>query len=280
MIRDSTVAHALLRAAFALMRTLGVFGLSCVVLLSAESSQERGKRLINECLQAMGGDRYLNMETRVESGRAYSFYREKISGRDIAKIYTRYSSGVTDTVHELAQRERENFGKKEDFGVLFADKEAWDVSFRGARPIADDTFARYKETTLRDIFYILRIRLREPGMIFESRGADVFENAPVEIVEITDSDNRTTTVYLHQETKLPVRQVFYRRDPKTKDRNEEITLYTKYRDVGGVQWPYAIERDRNGEKIYEIFSDSVEVNSKKIADNLFMLPSTIKLLKP
>jgi hypothetical protein len=90
-----------------------------------------------------------------------------------------------------------------------------------------------------------------------------------------------TTVYFHQITKLPVRQVFYRRDPKTKDRNEEITLYTKYRDVGGgVQWPYAIERDRNGEKIYEIFSDSVELSDKKITDNLFELPSTIKLLKP
>ena len=48
----------------------------------------------------------------------------------------------------------------------------------------------------------------------------------------------------------------------------------------GVQWPFAIERDRNGEKIYEIFSDSVELSDKKITDDLFELPSTIKLLKP
>jgi hypothetical protein len=47
-----------------------------------------------------------------------------------------------------------------------------------------------------------------------------------------------------------------------------------------VQWPFAIERDRNGEKIYEIFSTSVDVNDKKVADDLFLLPSTIKLLKP
>jgi hypothetical protein len=54
------------------------------LLLHGETAQERGKRLINECLQAMGGDRYLGMETRIESGRAYSFYRERLSGLSIA----------------------------------------------------------------------------------------------------------------------------------------------------------------------------------------------------
>jgi len=254
---------------------------ACVFSLHGETALERGQRLVNECVQALGGDQFLHMENRVESGRAYSFYRERLSGLSIAKIYTRYYSNVTDTAHELAQRERENFSKKQDYGVLFTEKEGWDITFRGARPLPGETFDRYKETTLRDVFYILRVRLHEAGMTFESRGADVLENSPVEIVDITDADNRLTKVYFHQTTKLPVRQVFYRRDPKTKDRNEEITLFTKYRDVGGgVQWPYAVERDRNGEKIYEIFSDSVELSDKKITDDLFELPSTIKLLKP
>ncbi len=40
----------------------------------------------------------------------------------------------------------------------------------------------------------------------------MLQNAPVEIVDITDGENRTTTVYFHQTTKLPVREVFYRRN--------------------------------------------------------------------
>ena len=194
------------------------------------------------------------MQSRVEAGRAYSFYREKISGLSIATIYTRYDSDVKDTAHDLAQHERENFDKKQDYGVLFGAREGWDVTYRGARPIPADTYARYKDTTLHDIFYILRTRLREPGMIFESRGADVLLNVPVEIIDITDADDRTTTVYIHQTTKVPVRQVFYRRDPITKDRIEEITVFTKYRSVDGIQWPFTIERERNGEKIYQMFS--------------------------
>ena len=251
------------------------------VSLKAETALERGKRVVMECLAALGGDRYLSMETREEAGRAYSFYREQLSGLDFATIYTRYYPGVADTAKDLAVRERENFGKKQDFGVLFGETDAWDISFRGARPLAADRFARYKETTIRDIFYILRVRLKEPGLIFESRGADVLQNAPVEIVDINDALNRTTTVYFHQFTKLPVRQIFNRRNDVTKEKDEEITLYSKYRDVGGgVQWPYAIERERNREKIFQIFSESVTVNGKKVSEALFTLPTSMKILKP
>jgi hypothetical protein len=254
--------------------------LACALTLSAETAQERGKRLIDACVQALGGDTYLHMENRVEAGRVYSFYRERLSGLSIATIYTRYDSDVTDTAHELAQHERENFDKKQDYGVLFGAQDAWDVTYRGARPLPKDTYARYRDTTFHDIFYILRVRLHEPGMIFESRGADVLDNVPVEIVDITDADDRTVTVYIHQSTHLPVRQVFYRRDPVTREKNEEVTLFTKYRSVDGIQWPYTIERERNGEKIYQIFSNEVEVNSKKVVDSMFALPNGIKMLKP
>jgi hypothetical protein len=259
-----------------------VTGLVAVACFSvyAETNLERGKRVVNEAFQAVGGERYLAMKDRVEEGRAYSFYREQLSGLSIAKIIVRYLSLVQDTGNTLAVEEREYFGKNQDYSILFGQDGAYEISFRGARPIPADRWERYKETTLRDIFYILRIRLKEPGMIFESRSADVLDNRPVEIVDITDNQNRTTTVYFDQTTKLPVRQVFYRRDPQTRERNEEITDFSKYRDLGGgVQWPFAIHRERNGEKIFEMFSESGQMN-KGFADNLFRIPSGSKILKP
>lgn len=257
-------------------------GMLCAALLSiqlhAETNLERGKRLVEECVAALGGDKYLSMHDRLEAGRAYSFYREQLSGLTVAKLYTRYLDGAKDTANTLAVREREFFGKKDESSVLFLENEAYDITFRGARPIVAEQFARYKETTLRNILYILRVRLHEPGMVFESRGADVLSNRAVEIVDVADAQNRVTTVYFDQITKLPVRQTFVRRNTETKERDEEVTEFSKYRDIGGVQWPFAIHRERNGEKIYEMFSESGEVN-RKTADDLFVLPSTIKLLK-
>ena len=56
------------------------------LILNAESMQERGKRVVNECLDALGGERYLSMQNREVAGRVYSFYREKLSGLSVAKI--------------------------------------------------------------------------------------------------------------------------------------------------------------------------------------------------
>lgn len=258
-------------------RQLRWFALVCAVALAAraETSAERGKRVVNEALQALGGDAFLHMEDRVESGRAYSFYHQQLSGLSLAKIYTRY---LTPAPGKLAVRERQALGKKGYDVVLFTEDGAWEVTYRGARPLEDKRYDAYKDSTLRNIFYILRERLNEPGLLFESKGADIDQNMPVEIVDITDSENRTVTVYFSQSTKLPERQSFRRRNKEFNSWDVEVTLFSKYRDVGGgVKWPFDVHRERNGEKIYEMFSDSVEIN-QNLTDDLFTLPADLKIL--
>jgi hypothetical protein len=245
----------------------------------AETAAERGKRVVDEALRAVGGDRFLEMQDRVESGRAYSFYREQLSGLSLATVYTRYLTRPERPASgQLNLRERQVIGKDGSAYLLFTDLGAWDVTFHGAQPLADDRIAAYRETTLLNIFYILRQRLGEPGLAFYSQGSDIFENVPVEIVDITDADGRTVTVYFNQRDKLPLRQVFKRRNQQYKDFDKEATGYSKYHDIGGgVMWPYDIRRERNGEKIFEMYSDSVEIN-RNLKDNLFTLPGNIKML--
>jgi hypothetical protein len=245
-----------------------------------ETSQERGKRVVDQAVEAMGGEKFLTMKDRVESGRAYSFYREELSGLSIAKIYTRYLTRPEPPVPAyLGVRERQSFGKKkEDTAVLFTETEGYEITYRGARPIAAEQYDRFRESTLRNVFYILRQRIGEPGLIFESRGSDVVDNTPVEVVDITDNDNRMVTVHFQISTKLPIRQMTARRGLLTKERIEEVTRYTKFRDVGGgVMWPFTIHRERDGEKIFEIVSESVVID-QGLTDNLFTLPSDMKIL--
>jgi len=242
---------------------------------AAESPAERGKRVVYEALQALGGDAYLHMNDRIESGRAYSFYRERISGLSVARIYTRYLAPVPGQVEV---RERENFGLHEDSGVLLLENAAWEINYHGALPMEDEKFANYKISTLRNVLYILRQRLNEPEISFYSQGSDMFENRPVEIVDITDGETNTVTVYFDARSKLPVRQTFRRRNQQFHDFDTEVTVFGLFRNVGGgVMWPTNIRRERNGEKIYEMFADQVEIN-KDLKDNLFSLPGDLKVL--
>lgn len=248
---------------------------------SPQSREQRGKQIIDQALAALGGRNFLEMRDRIEAGRAYSFYREELSGLSRAKIYTRYLTRPEPPVPGfLGIRERQAFGKNEDSAVLFAEEKGWEITFRGARPMPDAIVDRFKESTLHNIFYILRQRLGEPGLTFQFAGTDVVENQSVEMVEIIDSENRQVTVHFDMTTHLPVRQIYFRRDPQTKERVEETTRFSKYRDVGGgVQWPFTIWRERDGEKIYQIFADSVTIN-QDLKDDLFTLPGDIKILKP
>jgi hypothetical protein len=264
------------------MKWIGVFLLACGVAANAgaaETAQERGKRVVDEALKALGGDAFLHMQDRIESGRAYSFYRGQLSGLSIAKIYTQYQKRPEPPVPgKLWVREREAFGKQEEDNYIFREDAAWEITFRGAEPLPDLRVANFKDSMLRNVLYILRQRLGEPGLTYYSLGTDFWENRPVEIVEITDNDNQTVTVYFDRLNKLPVRQLFKRKNPEYKDFDTEVTLFAKYRDVGGgVQWPFDIRRDRNGEKIFEMYSETVEIN-KDLKDSLFVLPPNVKML--
>src|ERR1017187_10160289 len=196
--------------------------------LAAETAHERGQRVVNEALQAVGGKAYLAMEDRVESGRAYSFYRQQLEGLSLAKIYTRY---VTPVPGKPSVRERQSFGKDESSGVLFNQEGAWEINFHGARLLEPKRIENWRDGTLRNVFYT-------------------------------------------------VRQVLKRRNPDYKDFDTEETLFARYRDAGGgVMWPLSIRRQRNGDKIYEINSESVQIN-RNLRDDLFTLPAKLKILPP
>lgn len=246
----------------------------------AETNQEKGRKIVDEALAALGGPAFLAMQNRVESGRIYGFYRENLSGLGIDSLYTMYlKRPEPPDPNFLGVRVRDARGKKQDDVILYTDGTGYELTFRGARPLSDAIIRQFKVGTLHNIFYILRQRLGEPGLIFESKGSDFFENRPVEIVDITDSTNDTVTVYFDQATRLPTRQNYFRRDPVDNTRLEEVSIFSKYRDVGGgVMWPFTIRRERNGEKIFEMYSDSVQIN-QDLKDSMFTLPANMKILK-
>ena len=117
-------------------------------------------------------------------------------------------------------KQRQEFGKKHDDVVLLSDQAAWEITYRGAKKLPADRVETFQTTTIHDVFYILRARLDEPGMTFESHGTDVVENQPVETIEIYDSENRNVTAWFHQGTLLPVKQRFRRWDPLVNVRRE------------------------------------------------------------
>ena len=246
------------------------------VAAHAQTPVNKGKQVIDKAISALGGDHFLHMRNRVATGRIYSFFHDQLSGLSLAKIYVEYlpeapASGV-------AIRERELLGKKLDYSYLFLSDQAWDITFRGARPVPDEDWQRYARTTQNDILYILKFRMEEPGLQFDYIGSEVYLSRHVEILDITDSKDQTIRVYFDHNTGLPVHEAYSWIDPTTRVHDDEATEFDKYRDAGGVMWPFSIERQRNGYKVYQMFADQVQVD-QPLPRTIFDLPPGAKILK-
>jgi hypothetical protein len=243
--------------------------------VSAQGSDPKAKKVVDNAVAGLGGDKFLSMRTRVTTGRAYRFYNEQLSGLDIATIYSEELDHPA--ANGVAIRERQVFGKKQDYSVLFLGDQGWDITFRGARPLPDETWERYQRTTENNILYILRHRLNEPGLTFDYIGTDVQLNAEVVTIEIADMKGRVVRVVFDKITGLPVRQSFTYLDP-TRVRIEESMDFSKYRESNGAKWPLTVVRSRNGEKVYELFAEKLQVN-EGVPEDKFSLPPGVTVLK-
>ncbi len=90
--------------------------------LWAQDTSQKGRKIIDQAIAALGGDHYLHMRNRVASGRIYAFFHDQLSGLEIAKVYVEYSDAPPP--NGLAIRERELLGKKQDYSFLFLSDQA------------------------------------------------------------------------------------------------------------------------------------------------------------
>lgn len=268
------------------MITRRSFGASCggAVLaaspLVAETRQEKGARLVREAFDAIGGQNFLDIRTQVRSGRAYSFYNRQVRGQAPITIYDKFEDIPPDPAPDwLPISRREVYSRKGDYYALFLNGHGYEVTYRGAVPQPEDYMARYRLATRRDIFYFMRYRMDEPGLYFYYLGTEIVDNVPSEAVDIVDDQGEAITLYIRKSDGLPLQQTYLRRDPKTRIPYEEKSVYGRYRAVGETLLPWIIRRERDGERVFELYAHSYEANVP-LAASIFSLPNDLPLLPP
>jgi hypothetical protein len=246
----------------------------------AQTRQEEGRKLVDQALAALGGEKFLSVRSMVQNGRAYAFYRQDVRGLAKMTIFHKYEPMKPDAEPGwLPISRRMVFTEKGDYYELFRNGKGWEVTFRGARPLEEERLHRYREATQRDFFYFLRYRLNEPGLYFYHKGFEIIDNVPTEAVDITDAESETITVYIRRSDNLPVQQVYTRRDPKTRIPYVEKSVFSKYRNVDGVMVPWNLRNERDGDKIFEMFGASAEIN-KALGPEVFELDKKLPILPP
>ena len=248
--------------------------------LRAETRQQHAERLVREAFEAVGGQNFLKIQTQVRAGRAYSFYNRQVRGQARITIYDRFDRADPEAgANWLPLRRREVYTEKGDYYALFLNGQGYEVTYRGAVPQPEDYMQRYRLASRRDIFYFMRYRMNEPGLYYYYNGTEIIDNVPSHSLDIVDAEGEAITLYLRQSDGLPLQQLYLRRDPKTRIPFEEKSVFGRYRPIGDVLLPWIIRRERDEERVFELYAQSYEINVP-LGDNVFALPSDLPLLPP
>ncbi|MEZ5352814.1 MAG: hypothetical protein R2762_09280 [Bryobacteraceae bacterium] len=229
-----------------------------------------GGAIVSGAIDALGGPGFLAMQDRVARGWS-GLWRNGVARHAATRVETRYDGG--------SAAERHTFDKKDTHWYLFDAKGAHEVTYRGYRPLPAERAAILRDSRDDNILQILRFHAADPGFQANYRGMDVCEKQSGYLVDIAAGpDDPLLTVCFSQMTGLPIRQTRIERDPVTSERVETTTVFSRYADAGGVQWPRHVAHLINGELVSELFFESVAVN-QGVSPERFILPHDLEKLK-
>lgn len=218
--------------------------------LMPEASAAKARQVIDELINGFGGPAYLEVRESECDGRRASFgHNGELTGYSNFKVYWRYPD-----------KNRTDFAKKGVIINLYNGDKGWTLDRGGVTELSPVAVADFQEQTKRDVNNLLRVRLKEPGMLIRYGGIDIVDLKTVEWVDITDSEQRNFRLAVDRSSHLLARSVVTIDDPDTKEHDVETYIYTNYQLMDSVWTPLQITLDRNGRRINQVFFSSCKFN--------------------
>jgi hypothetical protein len=207
----------------------------------------KAQELLDRAVAALGGPAFLNFKRLSTRGRIFSISDEATSG------LAPFQSAV-----EYPDKRRFSYGKKKPVILLNNGDHAWELDKYGLTSQLPEQVWRWKLSTRYSLENLLRLRIREPGLLILSGGGDFVDNVPTRGLEIQEVQGTNIRLDLHRQTFLPIRISYRVQNPKTHEWEEYADIYADYQSVQGIQTPMHITRFLNGERVSEIFRNSAQ----------------------
>jgi outer membrane lipoprotein-sorting protein len=224
--------------------------------LMPEESAAKAKHILQQLIDALGGQTYLNVHESECEGRLAQFgHNGDLTGYEDFRDYWHYPD-----------KNRTDYTKKGNIIDLFNGNEGWSMDRGGVTEMPAPQVADFQEQVKTDIDNLLRLRLHEEGLAFRYGGPDIVDLKQVDWVEIGDTDERTFRLAVDQESHLLVRSVVITRDETTRERTTETTYYSNFQPRDGVETPLQQTRTRDGRRIYQVFFETCKYNPGFPAD--------------
>ncbi len=240
------------------------------VNLNDSESAHKARALLDQTIQALGGQPYLTFESRSETGRYYPLYHGRTNSTGLPYNYflkypdkDRFEVIALKDIHVLPGSIDIGGVKsshKVDLALIHNGNQGYEISYKGtaAQDKLDlENFLRRREHSVEWVF---RKWLTDPTVALFYDGLDVVDSKPTEGVTLLNSHNDSVTVWIDQITHYPIKISYSWRDLKDKQMDKEEEVYDNYKPEDGILTPHSITRYFNGEMSQQRFITKAKYN--------------------
>ncbi len=267
------LAIATLIAIIASVSSLGQ--VSAQTETSKTTPDDKAQQILQRAIQAVGGERYLNVKTLIGHG-FFTDYKDGVSGIPLKFVdYIVYPD-----------KERTEFTGGGQRLIQTNDRDKGWIFDAAARTLKDQNAGQLEDFRLAmrtSVENLLRGWWRMQGATLSYVGRrEAGLGRRNETVKLTYADGFWIEYEFAAVDGLPAKVIYERKHKKPdSDETEELTeedRLLKPVTIDGVVTPYVIDHFRNGIQTSRINYESVEFN-KTIADSLFAKPASFKAVK-
>jgi hypothetical protein len=215
-----------------------------------QENARKARALLDQAIQALGGQAYLTAHDKQEQGRTYSFYHGRPSSNGVQ--YWRFI--------EYPDKERVELTPQRDIAQIFVGDKGTEVTYKGPRAIEKKDMDDYIRRRRFSLDVILHTWVNDPTVALFFDGAALAGNLAAEKVTLINAKDEAVSLYFDIDTHLPIMKSYFWRDPVDHEKNTEEETYNSYRVVQGINTAFGFTRYFNGDMQAERFINSASYN--------------------
>jgi len=213
-------------------------------------NSRKARALLDQAIQALGGQPYLSIHDIEQEGRTYSFYHGRPTSNGV--LFWRFV--------EFPDKERIEVTKQRDVAYLYVGDKGYELTFKGPHAVEKKDLEEYLRHRRFSLDTVLRTWTNDPGIAFFYDGNALAGNLPAQRITMINAKNEAVSLFFDIDTHLPIKKSYTWRDPVDKERNVEEEIFDNYRQVQGMMIAWGFTRYFNGDMQSQRFASSVHIN--------------------
>jgi len=242
--------------------------------MSPEQSTAKAKQLLQQAIEALGGQAFRNSTELSCEGRLAQFgHGGEMMGFANYRNYWHFPDKnrteyiVNSTKGGIFAVLIGNLPIKGGTLVqLFSGDRGWVLDKEGVNEAPATSVADFQEAVKHNLRNVLLLRANQEGVYLRYGGLATVDLHPVDWVEISDQEEGAIRLALDRSTHLPVRMVVTSQDRDTGQMDEDVIIFSNYQPHEGVQTPMQVTKLHNDRRAYQLFYSSCNANPNLPAD--------------